>query len=142
MSQHTEHTGEHHDDGHHDVNYTKIYVILLVLLVISILGPEIGITWVTLITAFGIALVKATMVINNFMHLKWEKAIMKWMLATSLVIVALFFFGVAPDVMKHDGLRWVNVAALDAVERGIPDSGTHGEDEHGDEEEHAATAEF
>ncbi len=140
MAEHTD-TTEHHDDGHHDVNYTKIYVALLVLLVISILGPEIGITWVTLVTAFGIALVKATMVINNFMHLKWEKAIMKWMLATSLVIVALFFFGVAPDVMKHEGLRWQNLAAMAAIERGI-ESEDHGEDGEGEhaaaDEEHAA----
>lgn len=137
MAEHND-TTEHHDDGHHEVNYTRIYVILVVLLIISILGPEIGIKWVTLITAFGIAVVKATMVIQNFMHLKWERAIMKWMLATSLVIVALFFFGVAPDVLKHQGLRWTNLAALDAVARGIPDAGTHGEGDHGGEAEHAA----
>lgn len=141
MAEHTD-PNEHHDDGHHDVNYTKIYVALLVLLVISILGPEIGITWVTLVTAFGIALVKATMVINNFMHLKWEKAIMKWMLATSLVIVALFFFGVSPDVLKHEGLRWQNVAAMAAVERGIEseDHGAEGEGEEHAEEEVAGEA--
>jgi len=136
MTEHIDQTaphdaGEHHDDGHHDVNYAKIYVALLVLLVISILGPELGITWVTLITAFGIALVKATMVINNFMHLKWEKNFIKWALVVSLLFVALFFFGVAPDVMKHDGLRWVNDAAIASVERGI-------EPPHGEEGEHAA----
>lgn len=129
MAEHTEHE-QQHDDGHHDVNYTKIYVALLVLLVISILGPEIGITWVTLITAFGIALVKATMVVQNFMHLKWEKALMKWMLAVSLVVVALFFFGVAPDVMKHEGLRWTNLSAMAAVERGIATEDHEEEGEH------------
>ena len=50
-------------------NYVSICVILLVLLVISILGPELGIRAVTLITAFGIAVVKAYLVAKNFMHL-------------------------------------------------------------------------
>jgi hypothetical protein len=33
---------------HHHVNYKKIYFTLLFLLVVSVVGPEIGITWVTL----------------------------------------------------------------------------------------------
>jgi caa(3)-type oxidase subunit IV len=115
MSEHSEHKGGH---GHHP-NYKKIYFVLLGLLVVSILGPEIGIVWVTLVTAFGIALVKANLVVQNFMHLRWEKRIMKWMLTTSVVLMFLLFAGVAPDVMKHEGHRWVNEAALAATARGI-----------------------
>jgi caa(3)-type oxidase subunit IV len=115
MSERTEHKGGH---GPHP-NYKKIYFVLLGLLVLSVLGPEIGIAWVTLVTAFGIALVKASLVVQNFMHLRWEKRIMKWMLATSVVLMFLFFAGVAPDVMKHEGHRWVNDAALAATARGI-----------------------
>lgn len=117
MSEHTEHKGEHH--AAHHVNYKKIYFILLGLLVVSILGPEAGIVWVTLVTAFGVALIKANMVVQNFMHLRWEKRIMKWMLTTSLVLMFLLFAGVSPDVMKHTGSGWVNDAALAATERGI-----------------------
>jgi caa(3)-type oxidase subunit IV len=106
------------DQTHHP-NYKKIYVTLLVLLAISVAGPLLGIVWLTLITAFGIALVKANLVIQNFMHLRWEKRIMKWMLATSLMLMFLFFAGVAPDVMEHSGHRWVNDAALAATARGI-----------------------
>lgn len=105
--------------GHHDVNYKKIYFTLLFLLVVSIIGPEFGILWVTLVTAFGIAVVKAYLVIENFMHLRWEKRLMKWMLTSSLVVMALMFFGIAPDVMRHEGRNWVNEAAIAATERGI-----------------------
>lgn len=115
MSENNEHG---HDDGHH-VNYFKIYVILLVLFAISVVGPELGIRWVTLITAFGIAVVKARLVINNFMHLAWEKRIMKWMLATSVLLMFLMVAGVAPDVMNHEGNNWDNVAAKAEVERGL-----------------------
>lgn len=133
MSGHSEQHGEHHD-AHH-VNYKKIYFVLLGLLVVSILGPEIGILWVTLITAFGIAFIKANLVIQNFMHLRWEKRIMKWMLSTSVVLMLLLFAGVAPDVMRHEGTRWVNDGALAAIARGI-EGADHGaevaEGEHAD----------
>lgn len=110
----------------HHPNYKKIYLTLLVLLVISVAGPFLGIQWVTLITAFGIAVVKAAMVVQNFMHLKWERRIMKFALASSLLLMFLFFAGVAPDVMKHTGHNWVNDAALAATARGIP--APHGEE--------------
>ncbi len=90
------------------------------------LRDSLGVGWVTLITAFGIALVKADLVIQDFMHLRWEKRLVKWVLISSLVLMALFVAGVAPDVMRHEGQNWVNVAAADAVDRGI-------EDEHAEE---------
>ncbi|MDH5588590.1 MAG: c-type cytochrome [Gemmatimonadota bacterium] len=131
--------------GHdHTAKYRKIYFTLLALLVVSVAGPFLEIFWVTLITAFGIALVKANMVIQNFMHLREERRIMKWMLATSVILMFLFFAGVAPDVMKHRGTNWVNVAAEAAVERGIPApyaaEGEHGEAaaEHEPAAEHEA----
>ena len=107
-------------------NYRKIYFVLLALLVISVAGPFVGIRWITLITAFGIAVVKARLVVQNFMHLKWEKRIVKWMLASSLALMALFFTAVAPDVMKHSGRNWVNDAALAATQRGIAAPGAGG----------------
>lgn len=117
MSDNREHKGEHHE-AHH-VNYKKIYFVLLGLLVVSVIGPEFGILWVTLITAFGVAFIKANLVIQNFMHLRTEKRIIKWTLVTSVVLMGVFFAGVAPDVMKHEGTRWVNDAALAAIERGL-----------------------
>jgi caa(3)-type oxidase subunit IV len=118
MAEHTNQDGGHHDDGHH-VNYKKIYFTLLGLLVVSVAGPFLGILWVTLITAFGVAIVKASLVIQNFMHLRWEKRLVKWMLMTSLILMALFMAGVSPDVLNHEGSNWENVAAQAAVARGL-----------------------
>ena len=120
---------------HHETNYIKIYVILLVLLVISIAGPEIGIKWVTLITAFGIAIVKAFLVCKHFMHLDVQKKYVLYMLGTMIAFVLLFFFAVAPDVMKHEGQNWENYSAKEAVERGLEKPkghGDHSEDHGGD----------
>ena len=66
----------------------------------------IGIKVVTLITAFGIALVKAYLVAKNFMHINVEKRFVPYIVATVLVFMVLFFAGVAPDVMKKQGTQW------------------------------------
>ena len=123
--------GEAH--GHHR-NYVKIWGILLVLLVISVVGPMFGIRVVTLITAFGIALVKAYLVAVNFMHINVEKRYIVYMMTTCLVFLLLFFAGAAPDVMKENG------AVVDAggaqwskpnFHVAIP-AGEHGEEGHGE----------
>ena len=101
----------HHDAGSGHTNYVKIYWILLVLLAASVAGPMLGIQVVTLITAFGIALVKAYLVAANFMHLKVEKRYISYLLFAVVAIMLLFYAGVSPDVMHHRGRQWENVAA-------------------------------
>ena len=90
----------------HHPNYVKIWAILVVLLVISVTGPLLEIPVVTMVTAFGIACVKAFLVIKNFMHLTVEKRIAGYMLTTALVFMFLFFAGTATDVMRHKGDQW------------------------------------
>jgi len=99
----SDHAEAHHDDSH----YWKVYFILLALLVVSIIGPLLEIRAVTLITAFGVALVKAFLVAKNFMHLNVEKQYVVYLMATMLVFMLLFFAGAAPDVMKWEGDNWV-----------------------------------
>ena len=91
---------------YHHPNYIRVWAILVVLLCISVAGPFLGIPVVTLITAFGIAVVKAYLVAKNFMHLNVEKRLAVYMLTTVLVFVFLFFAAAAPDVMRHDGWQW------------------------------------
>lgn len=105
----------------HDGKYIKIYLILLGLLIVSILGPELGNTFITLITAFGIAIVKAYMVCAYFMHLNVEKKIIWYMMIISLVLVFVFYFGTAPDIQKADGHQWADcVADASCVSKGNP----------------------
>jgi caa(3)-type oxidase subunit IV len=92
----------------------KIWAILVVLLIISVIGPMFGIQVVTLITAFGIAVVKAYMVAKNFMHIGIARRYVVYLMATCLVFMLLFFAGVAPDVMKADGTNWAKPAWLAA----------------------------
>jgi len=117
---HAHGSDDHHEEHVHPTShYVRIWAILVGLLIVSVTGPLIGIKIITLITAFGIAIVKASMVIKFFMHLDVEKRFVHYFLATSLVLMFLFFAAVAPDVMKHEGTHWVNVAAEDTVAKGL-----------------------
>ena len=106
-------------DAHGTGHYFKIYVILLGLLGVSIAGPELGIKAVTLITAFGIAVVKAYLVIKHFMHLTVEKKYVGYFLLTAVAFMFLFFAGTGADVMNHRGRNWENVGAQAEVKRAL-----------------------
>lgn len=95
-------SGEHHEHP----NYVKIWAILLVLLAVSIAGPELEIQVVTLITAFGIAVVKAWLVAKHFMHINLTARYVPYLVVTGLVFMLLFFAGTAPDVMQDSGSNW------------------------------------
>ncbi|MDP3502623.1 MAG: cytochrome C oxidase subunit IV family protein [Myxococcales bacterium] len=113
--------------SHPDSFYVKIWGVLLVLLIVSVVGPELGIRVVTLFTAFGIAVVKAYLVIKDFMHLGVEKKYVGYLLVTMLALMVLMVGGIGPDVLRHEGTRWTNVAAQKTVTEGMKAGGGHGE---------------
>ena len=131
-------------------HYVRIYLLLLALLAVSIAGPVVGGTIdkqveifgqqiglgmaLTLTTAFGIAVWKASLVVKHFMHLSIERPIAKIFLAASVLLLALFWGGVAPDVQLHEGRMWENLDAKAAVARGLA------EPEHAAEGDHAEAA--
>jgi caa(3)-type oxidase subunit IV len=125
--QHGEHDGEH---IHPPSYYVKIWAILLGLMALSLLGSEVPNKLVVLMAAFGIAVVKAYLVCAKFMHLNIEKKFVVYFLVTSLAFMALFYFGVAPDVMQHHGHRWKNVAADAAVAKGLAEAQASGHGGH------------
>jgi caa(3)-type oxidase subunit IV len=136
-----------HAEDHGQAYYVKIWAILLVLLILSILGPIVAPhvafgfleAWmITLTTAFGIAVVKAYLVAANFMHLNVEKRYITYVLTTMIVLVLLFFAGTAPDVMEHKGQNWENVAAEAEVERALAAEGKDPHAEHGGDHDDAA----
>lgn len=107
---------ETHSHSHGPSHYVKIWAILLVLLLVSIFGPFAEIRVLTLVTAFGVAIVKAIIVATEFMHLRFEKKYIIHMLLTMLLLMGVFYFGVAPDVMTGGGQNWVRKPiAIDAV---------------------------
>ena len=115
MSGHGSSDGGHEGDHGH-INYVKIWVWLVILLVISVAGPFLEIFWVTMVTAFGIAFVKAYMVMRNFMHLSFEPRYVTYIVVTSLVFMLLFFAATAPDVMEPEGMQWQKPSWIEPAE--------------------------
>ncbi len=103
--------------GHSPETYIRIWGILLGLLVVSIVGPMFGIRAVTIITAFGIAIVKAMLVASYFMHLNVERKMIWYLLIGMLLAMALFFSGSVADVMTGGGLRWTNRSAQELIQQ-------------------------
>jgi caa(3)-type oxidase subunit IV len=93
------------EHSHHG-NYVKIWAILVVLLVVTVIGPMAEIRVVTLLTAFGVAIWKAYLVVKHFMHLPLTRTYVSYLLVTALVFMLLFFAGAAPDVMNSSGDNW------------------------------------
>ncbi len=122
------------EESHSHTNYVKIWAILLVLLFVSVLGPLVGNFYITLITAFGIAIVKALMVCAYFMHLKTEKRIVWYMLLASVALMVLFFSALMPDIMRSEGDNWEKTVVLKAkpvLGHGNHDGNTLKHAEHG-----------
>ena len=98
-------------EAHAHPNYVKIWYWLLILLAISVAGPMLEIPWLTILTAFGIALVKTFMVAANFMHLKFEKKIIWYLLIIAITFLGVFYFGTAADIMNQSGQQWKDCIA-------------------------------
>ena len=118
----------HHEPHGSPRHYLKIWAILTGLLLVSICGPMVGIRWLTLMTAFGIAIVKAAIVASEFMHLRFEKRFVSYLLVVMLFCVGIFFFGIAPDAMKSEGQRWKKTISEESLVNAAKSSG----EEHGD----------
>ena len=99
----------------HHPNYVKIWAILVVLLLVSVVGSMSHVREVVLIAAFGVAAVKAYLVAKNFMHINVERRWVPYLLIMCLLFIAILFAGVAPDVMKHSGLHWTKNPADQSV---------------------------
>src|SRR3974390_2934117 len=107
---------EAHAESHvHHPNYVKVWAVLVVLLIVSLLGSMSPIHNVVLVAAFGVAVVKAYLVAKNFMHITVEKRWVPYLLVVCLVFMLVLFAGVSPDVMKHSGLHWTNPSAQQAA---------------------------
>ena len=91
MSQHNDHT-----DGnfHQPVSYARYILIWLGLLAftgitVALSGIDLG-RWIIVIT-IGIAAVKSTLVLNIFMHLKFEDRMFRIFVIVAVATLVIFF---------------------------------------------------
>ncbi len=99
----TEHEkAEHGHAAHHGPTYgtfLRIWGALLCLTVLTVAVSRVDLGFMNKAVALFIASLKAMLVIFWFMHLKYENRVLKGMVATAFVVLAIFigmtFFDVA-----------------------------------------------
>ena len=109
----------HHDN--HDRTYVVLWAVLLVALGVSLLLGQWASSTTVVALIFGIAAVKAVLVVGWYMHLAVEPAHLKLVMVGATAAVLCFFGGVYPDV----GRAWSVVEQPAAAEHVLNQSKGH-----------------
>ena len=94
----TEHHDDHHDDGHHGISHvasTKVLLgtggSLLLLTIVTVLATKVDFgSNINLAVAMLIAVIKATLVVLFFMHLKYDKVFHSVIFLSAILAASLF----------------------------------------------------
>ncbi len=86
-------------DYHGHPNYLKIYLILLGLFVLSVLASFLHTPILIFIAVFVISVIKGSMVLLYFMHLRWEPNLIWIMLGLALLTLFFLIVGLYPDTV-------------------------------------------
>lgn len=86
-------------DYHGHPNYLKIYLTLLGLFALTVVASLLHNPLIVFFIVFGISIIKGTLVLLYFMHLKWEPKLIWIMLGLALLILLFLFIGTYPDIV-------------------------------------------
>jgi len=86
----------------HKVNYTFIWIMLGALMAVSVGVSLLGLpARVGALVIFAVAAWKAFLVARNYMHLRWEGAMIYAILLIPLALFAILFFTLFPDLFRQ-----------------------------------------
>ena len=83
-------------------NYFVIWLWLIGLVLLSIGASLFLPKGVAILLIFLVALVKAVLVLLNYMHLKFERPLLYALVIVPLLIVAILIFALFPDFVLHN----------------------------------------
>lgn len=110
-----------HEDHHHVSPvwvFTAVFVALLCLTVLTYVVSFLGLGPASLPVAMGVAIVKASLVIGYFMHLKYEDRFYSFVFLTTFLFIGIFFTFTLFDMSTTDEL---NEEAGIEYKRGVED---------------------
>jgi len=97
----------HHEGAEHehasDRSYIILWAVLIVALVASLGLGELGNSNAMVMLIFAIAAVKAYLVIAHYMHLKLEPLFIKLIMLGAVLVIAICYFGLVPDIVFGAG---------------------------------------
>lgn len=93
----------------HEKEYTEMWIALVFLLVLSISFGWLTIPhWLAVGLLFGVALLKAYLVVKNFMHFTKEASILIISIASTFALLGIFLLLMWPDF----GIRATDLSLL------------------------------
>jgi cytochrome c oxidase subunit 4 len=96
--------GEHEEHGLAHITpwqtLVKVWVALMILTILTVMATWVDWGSVNIFIALGIAVIKATLVVMYFMHLKYDRPFNSFIFLFSFAFVA-FFLGMAMLDTKH-----------------------------------------
>ena len=92
--------GQHPGPGEHGHNrlYFMIWIWLLVITVL-----EVGLVLVhvprvlQVVTLLAMTVLKATLIVANYMHLRWERISLVYVIITPFIFALILWYGMSPD---------------------------------------------
>ena len=104
-----------HDTATHDDSKGQYFWVWGALLVLTAIEVWLGYKQVfqpvrVLEVLIMLSVIKSALIIGYFMHLKFEKALMRWLLMASVVacfIIMYFFFFPDADRVRDLGIKWL-----------------------------------
>lgn len=91
-----------YQEYHGHPNYVKVWGILVGLFIASLGVGFIGNKKLAVAGVFSLALVKALLVMGNFMHLRWEPKLVWGIAGFGVLCLGFLYFGVLPDIVYVD----------------------------------------
>ncbi|MBP6669262.1 MAG: cytochrome C oxidase subunit IV family protein [Gemmatimonadales bacterium] len=88
-----------HADYHGHPNYFRVWLALVALFAVSLLFGLLGNHRLAVSLIFALAVVKAILVVGNFMHLRWEPRLLWVAAGFGFLVLGFFYFGVYPDIV-------------------------------------------
>ena len=98
------HGHDSHGSGHHIIplaDYFKVFGALIVLTVITVAASRVDFGAFNTLIAFGIATVKAVLVMAIFMHLKYDNMMNRVIIGSSFLFLLLMWFFCILDIVTR-----------------------------------------
>ena len=89
-------------DGRHPP-YVKIWVALVILLIGSLGAASVGAKRTAVSLIFGLAAIKAFLVISYYMHLRFEPRWLRVLLPCVVGLIVVLFVALIPDIVHVYG---------------------------------------
>lgn len=105
--------------------YWKTWATLVALMVLNVASYFTANRPLIIFTAILVVLSATWVATTVFMHMAIEPRFIVYLCVVAVAVMGLFFTMVSPDVLRHRGTNWTNVAAHREIRRVQQEEAAH-----------------